>query len=145
MGETWLGMSERNIQILRETLAAFNSGDLERILGFVHPEFEGVVPPEFSAEPDTYRGHDGIRRYFRTFEEAMEDVRFEPERFWQAGDAVAVTMRLTAKGRQTSIPVEQRLAQVWRLRDGRVVGVQSYVSVSEALEIAGASGAGEQW
>jgi ketosteroid isomerase-like protein len=138
-------MSERNMQILRETLAAFNSGDLERILHFVHPEFEGVVPPEYSAEPDTYRGHEGIRRYFRTFEEVMEEVRFEPERFWQAGDAVAVTMRLTAKGRQTSIPVEQRLAQVWRLRDGRVVGVQSYVSVSEALEIAGASGAGEQW
>ena len=138
-------MSERNIQVLRETLAAFNSGDLERILDFVHPEFEGVVPPEYSAEPDTYRGHEGIRRYFRTFEEVMEEVRFEPERFWQAGDAVAVTMRLTAKGRQTSIPVEQRFAQVWRLRDGRVVGVQSYVSVSEALEIAGASGAGEQW
>jgi ketosteroid isomerase-like protein len=138
-------MSERNMQILRETLAAFNSGDLERILHFVHPEFEGVVPPEYSAEPDTYRGHEGIRRYFRTFEEVMEEVRFEPERFWQAGDAVAVTMRLTAKGRQTSIPVEQRFAQVWRLRDGRVVGVQSYVSVSEALEIAGASGAGEQW
>ena len=133
------------MQILRETLAAFNSGDLERILDFVHPEFEGVVPPEYSAEPDTYRGHEGIRRYFRTFEEVMEEVRFEPERFWQAGDAVAVTMRLTAKGRQTSIPVEQRFAQVWRLRDGRVVGVQSYVSVSEALEIAGASGAGEQW
>ena len=133
------------MQILRETLAAFNSGDLERILHFVHPEFEGVVPPEYSAEPDTYRGHEGIRRYFRTFEEVMEEVRFEPERFWQAGDAVAVTMRLTAKGRQTSIPVEQRFAQVWRLRDGRVVGVQSYVSVSEALEIAGASGAGEQW
>jgi len=138
-------MSERNIQILRETLAAFNSGDLERILDFVDPEFEGVVPPEYSAEPDTYRGHEGIRRYFRTFEEAMEEVRFEPERFWQAGDAVAVTMRLTAKGRQTSIPVEQRFAQVWRLRDGRVVGVQSYVSVSEALAIAGASGAGEKW
>jgi ketosteroid isomerase-like protein len=138
-------MSERNVQILRETLAAFNSGDLERILDFVHPEFEGVVPPEFSAEPDTYRGHDGIRRYFRTFEEVMDEVRFEPERFWQAGDAVALTMRLTARGRQTSIPVEQRFAQVWMLRDGRVAGVQGYVSVSEALEIAGASGAGEQW
>ena len=133
------------MQILRETLAAFNSGDLERILHFVHPEFEGVVPPEYSAEPDTYRGHEGIRRYFRTFEEVMEEVRFEPERFWQAGDAVAVTMRLTAKGRQTSIPVEQRFAQVWMLRDGKVAGVRVYVSVSEALEIAGASGAGEQW
>jgi len=28
-----------------------------------HPDFVGVVPPELSAEPDTYRGHAGIRRY----------------------------------------------------------------------------------
>ena len=75
---------------------------MERILAFIHPEFEGSVPPEFSAEPDTYRGHDGIRRYFRTFQDAMEEVRFQPERFWDAGDAVVVEMRLTARGRQTS-------------------------------------------
>ena len=145
MGDTWLGCPGGNIEILREALEAFNSGDLERIVAVLDPDFEGVVPPEFSAEPDTYRGHDGIRRYFRTFDEAMEEVRFEPERFWQAGDAVAVTMRLTAKGRQTSIPVEQRFAQVWKLRDGRIASVQTYVSLPEALEAAGASGSGDRW
>lgn len=137
MGDTWLGMAERNVEILREVIDAFNSGDVDHILTFVHRDFEGVVPPEFSAEPDTYRGHDGVRRYFRTFVDAMDEIRFEPERFWDAGDAVVVTMRLTARGRLTSIPVEQRFAQVWTVRDGRAMSARSYGSLSEALEAVG--------
>jgi len=78
-------MYQRNVEILRAVFQAFNDGDMERILQFMHPEFEAVVPPELSAEPDVYRGHDGVRRYFATFAEAMDDVRFEPERFWDAG------------------------------------------------------------
>jgi ketosteroid isomerase-like protein len=130
-------VSERSIEIVREVIDAFNSGVIERILAVVHPEFEGVVPPQFSAEPDTYRGHDGIRRYLRTFVDAMDEIRFEPERFWEGGNAVVVTMRLSARGRLTSIPVEQRFAQVWTVRDGLAMSVCSYASLSEALEAAG--------
>jgi ketosteroid isomerase-like protein len=130
-------MSQQTINILKEGLAAFNSGDVQRILAFVHPDFEGSVPPEFSAEPDTYRGHEGILRYFRTFDDAMQQVRFQPEQFWDAGDAVVVTMRLTAKGRQTSILVEQRFAQVWTVRDGKAASVTTHATLSEALTAAG--------
>ena len=28
----------------------------------IDPEFEAVTAPELSAEPDVYRGHEGIRR-----------------------------------------------------------------------------------
>ena len=130
-------MYQRNVEILRAVFQAFNDGDIERILQFMHPEFEAVVPPELSAEPDVYRGHDGVRRYFATFAEAMDDVRFEPERFWDAGDAVVVAMRMTAKGRQTSIPVEQRSGQIWTLRDGRAKSARTYASLPVALETAG--------
>jgi ketosteroid isomerase-like protein len=132
-------MSADNIETLRRGLEAFSSGDIERILAFVHPDFVGTVPPQFSTEPDTYRGHDGIRRYFRSFDEAMDEVRFEPERFWDAGDSVVVTMRLRARGKQTAIPVEQRFAQVWTLRDGRAIGVDVYASLDEAFTAAGLS------
>src|SRR5438445_2497543 len=130
-------MYERDVEILRAAFQAFSDGDIERILQFTHPEFEGVVPPELSAEPDTYRGHDGVRRYFATFTDAMDDVRFEPERFWDAGDAVVVAMRMTAKGRLTSIPVEQRFAQICTVRDGRAKSVRTFAALSEALEVAG--------
>jgi len=113
---------------------------LSAILAFADPDFEAVVPPELSAEPDTYRGHDGLRRYFQSFQEAMHEVRFRPERFWDAGQSVVTVVRLTAKGRQTDIPVEQRIAQVWSIRDGKALGVRTYPSLSEALESVGLEG-----
>jgi ketosteroid isomerase-like protein len=133
-------MSQANVETLRQGFEAFNSGDIERILAFAHPDFEAVVPPELSAEPDTYRGHDGIRRYFQSFEDAMDEVRFQPERFWDVGQSVVAVVQLTAKGRQTGIPVEQRIAQVWSIRNGKALGVRTYPSLSEALEAVGLTG-----
>ena len=130
-------MSTENIHVLREGLEAFNSRDIERILGFLHPDFEADVPPALSAEPDTYRGHDGARRYFESFWETMDDIRFRPERFWDAGESVVVAMRLTAKGRHTAIAVEQRFAQVWTFRDGKATRARTYASEAEALNAAG--------
>jgi ketosteroid isomerase-like protein len=130
-------MSQENVEALTLGFEALNSGDLERILAFVHPDFEAVVSPEFSAEPDTYRGFDGVRRYFASFQDAMEQIRFEADRVWDAGDSVVVEVRLTARGRETGIPVEQRIAQVWEIRDGKATRVRTYASLSEALEAAG--------
>ncbi len=49
-----------------------------------------MVPPEFSAEPDTYDGHDGVRRYFDSFHEIVADLRFEAEELVEvAPDVVA--------------------------------------------------------
>jgi ketosteroid isomerase-like protein len=132
-------MSQENLELVRLVFEAFNSEDIERIVAFTHPELEVEVPPELSAEPDTYRGPDGIRRYFRSFQEVMDEIRFEPEQLWDAGDSVVVALRLTAKGRQTAIPVEQRTAGVWTIRDGKVMRIRAYRSPSEALEAAGVS------
>jgi ketosteroid isomerase-like protein len=125
------------VEVVRRGFEAFNSGDMERILAFADSDFEAIVPPELSAEPDTYRGHDGIRRYFQSFEDVMDEIRFQPERFWEVGPSVVALVRITAKGRQTAIAVEQRIAQVWTIRDGRAKRVQTYASLSEALDAVG--------
>jgi ketosteroid isomerase-like protein len=123
---------------------AFNSADIERILELLHPDFETTVPPEFSAEPDTYRGHEGMRRYFESFQEAMNEIRFEQEDMQEVGPYVVLAVRLTATGRTTGIPVEQRLAQVWTVRDGQAVRVRSYPSFATALEAAEEKGEGSR-
>jgi ketosteroid isomerase-like protein len=130
-------MAGENVALLLEGFAALNSGDEARILAFAHPEFETVVPATLSAEPDTYRGHDGIRRYFALFDDAMEDVNFELERSWETGDSVVAIVRLTARGRQTGIAVEQRIAQIWTLRDGRALRAQTFPELGEAFAAAG--------
>ena len=130
-------MPGENIALMRAGFEALNSGEEERILAFAHPDFETIVPPELSAEPDTYRGHAGILRYFKLFDDAMEDVRFEPERMWEAGDAVVAVVRLTARGKTTGIPVEQQIAQVWTIRDGRALRAQTFPEIAEAFAAAG--------
>jgi ketosteroid isomerase-like protein len=130
-------MSQENVEIVRRGFEAFNSGDMERILAFTHPAFETEVSPELSAEPDVYRGHDGIRRYFESFQDAMDEIRFEPERIWDVADSVVAIVRLTAKGRLSEIAVEQRIAQVWTIRDGKALGVRTYPSLSQALASVG--------
>ena len=125
------------MEIVRQALAAFDSGEVSRVLAIVDPDFEAEVPPEVSAEPDSYRGHDGIRRYLASFQDAMDDIHFEAERTWDAGESVVVALRLTARGKQTAIEVEQRTAGVWTVRNGRVFRIRAYATVPEALAAVG--------
>src|ERR1700736_197797 len=124
-------MAQENVEIVGQALDAFNSRDITRILALTHPDFEGEIPPEVSAEPDTYRGHDGIRRYFESFWYAMDEIHFEAERLSDIGQSVVVALRMTARGRHTAIPVEQRVAGVWIVNDGRVIRIRTYTSLSE--------------
>jgi len=130
-------MARENVEVVRRLNSAFNSGDIDAVLALVDPSFEAQVPAEFSPEPDIYRGHDGIRRYFDSFNDAMSEICFHQDGFREAGPSVVVEVRLTAKGRTTGIAVEQRFAQVWTLRDRRAVEVRTYASMPEALASVG--------
>lgn len=67
------------MELVRRLAKAIDCWNIDAVVSLVHPEFEAYVPPEFSAEPDTYRGRDGIRRYFDSFEDAMDEIRYQPE------------------------------------------------------------------
>lgn len=125
------------MEVVRRALAAFDSGDIEQVLSMVAPDFEARVAPELSAEPDTYRGNAGVRRYFDSFREAFEQIRFEVESLTDAGDSVVVGMRMTAVGKVTKIPVEQRNAGVWTVVDGKLARIETYAKLDDALSAAG--------
>jgi len=130
-------MSRESVEVVREAIAAFNSGDVDRVLAIVRPDFEGSVAPELSAEPDTYRGSDGIRRYFASFREAFEQISFEIEDLADAGDSIVIGMRMSALGKLTKIRVEQRNAGVWTVVDGKVARVDTYATFDDARAAAG--------
>jgi uncharacterized protein len=130
-------MSEENIEIVKRGFEAFNLGGIEAMLELIDPDFEATVPPELSVEPDTYRGHEGMRRYFAAFE-GLDDVRFEFVDAVGAGDNVVATMRLRAKGTDTGIEVEQLAYQLWTVREGKAVRVEAFADKEDALRAAGA-------
>jgi ketosteroid isomerase-like protein len=56
-------MSEENVATLRGGYAAVNRGDIDGLLAAIHPdvEFKSLIA---EAEGETFRGHDGVRRWW---------------------------------------------------------------------------------
>jgi ketosteroid isomerase-like protein len=122
-----------SVEVLERMFEAFRAGGVERALEFIHPEFEAVVGPDLSAEPDVYRGHDGVRRYFASFE-GIDDVRMTPLEYIPDGERVLVETVVTGRGASSGIEVEQHVVQAWRFRDGKAVRVDAFADLQSARE-----------
>ncbi len=129
-------MTQENAEIMRRAYATLEKQGVEEMLAFAHPDFEMTTLASLASEPDTYRGHDGVRRYFDSFGDAMEGVYLEGLEFIPAGDKVMAVASLRARGRSTGIEAEQRAFLVWTLRDGLVIGLEAFPERAEALEAA---------
>ncbi len=129
-------MAHENLKIVKDGFEAFNADGVDGILPFIHPDFEATTPPELASEPDTYRGHDGVRRWFDSFYEVMDEIRWEPHGFHEVGDRVVADFTLKARGKTTGLEFGQHAFQVWEFRDGKAIGVDLYPTLDEALEAA---------
>lgn len=130
-------MSENAEFVIRGFEAADREG-WQALLPLIHPEFELITTPDVAMEPDTYKGEEGLRRYFESFEDAMDDIRFLPEgEPIEAGDQVVIPFRLYAKGKETGIEVEQPAFMLWKIRGGKALRVEIFADRARALEAAG--------
>jgi ketosteroid isomerase-like protein len=124
----------RDSEVVRHMFDALNDDGTEAALEWFADDFRGVVPPELSAEPDTYDGHDGVRRYFDSFNEIVNDLRFDAEELVEvAPGAVAGRGLITGEGRESGIPIEMRLPFLIRVRGGKVSEMTPYTDWDDAL------------
>jgi ketosteroid isomerase-like protein len=86
-----------------------------------------------------HRGHAGVREFWRRWLGTWEQWEFWPEKFIDAGDHVVVVVRQRGRGKASGVQVEQRHAQVWTLRDGRIIRHTLYRDVDVALRALGRS------
>ena len=61
----------------------------------------------------------------------------EPEELFEGGDQVAVFVRSRARPRGASADIEIRVGNLFTLRDGLIVRLQTFPKREEALEAAG--------
>ena len=123
--------------LVRRMLDALNEEGVEAALEFVAEDFRGVVPPELSAEPDSYDGHDGLRHYFDSFQEIVDDLRFDAEELVEvAPNVIAARGLITGRGRESGIPIEMRVPGLYRIRDGKLIGIEAYPSWDDAVAAA---------
>lgn len=129
-------MPPDNVELVRQGFDLLAAGGVEALIPFIHPDLEITIPPELSLEPATYRGVEGLRRYFESFYEAVAEVRFEPDEFIAVGDRVVVPAHVVVRGRESGVEAGQRVVQVWELRDGRAIRVTPFATLEEALAAA---------
>jgi ketosteroid isomerase-like protein len=123
---------------VRSMLETLNESGVEAALDQIHPDFEGVTPPELSPEPDTYRGHEGIRRYFAGFEGVMDEVRWEADELMEApDDRVVAGIRLLTRSVATGLELELPVWQLCTVRDGKVLRIEGFAKREDALRAAG--------
>ena len=73
-------MSEENVDLVRRLLDMFARRDHEGVFEFYDPEIEWDATTARESIPDladVYRGHDGVRLYWRRWLSAWRDVEFE--------------------------------------------------------------------
>lgn len=127
-------MSAADVELTRSTFQRLAGEGVEAVLDNFHPDFEVTTPPDLASEPDTYRGHDGLRRWFDSFYEAMDRVAIEPTEIVDAGEGrVAVAFRLVARGRSTGIELAQEAAMLVMLENGLVMRMELVASLEQAL------------
>ncbi|WP_328760440.1 nuclear transport factor 2 family protein [Streptomyces sp. NBC_00271] len=61
-------------------------------------------------------------------------ARWRPRRLYQAGDRVVQTGRTRGIVRATGKPFDAREMHVWRVRNGRIMGLEVYVETPVLLE-----------
>jgi ketosteroid isomerase-like protein len=132
-------MADENVELVRRGFEAMSNRGVEGILPYVHPEFEVTTPPSLAAEPDTYRGREGVRRWFGSFYDAVDEIRFDAHEYRAVGDKVVVPFTMRVRGRSTGIEAEQTAVQVWELRDALAYRMEIFATVEEAMEALGAT------
>ena len=125
-------MSESNAEVMRKALEGFAREGFEPLLPLLAPDFELTTPPGLAAEPDTYRGEEGMRRYWESFYEVMEEIRIEPKEFHEVEDWVLVPFEMTARGRSTGLEAGIEGVMAWRWCDGLAVRALLFTDLEEA-------------
>jgi ketosteroid isomerase-like protein len=131
-------VSRQDLELVRSMLDTLNESGVEAALDRIHPDFEGITPPELSPEPDTYHGHEGIRRYFAGFEGVMDEVRWEADELMEAPDErVVAGIRLVTRSVATGLELELPVWQLCTVRDGKVLRIEGFAKREDALRAAG--------
>ena len=125
-------MSESNLEVVQRLFDQFAEGGIEAALGGLHEELVIEIPADLSAEPDTYHGHDGARRYFAGFDGTLADVRYEPIELIAEGDRVLARVRLGGRGVSSGLDVELESVVVHEFSEGLVTWMRPYPDLESA-------------
>jgi uncharacterized protein len=128
-------MSQENVEVVRLMLAAWNAGDMEGVRELWHPE--AIVRPAAGwPEPGPFVGREAVMQSFEQLRDAWEaDTLEATDDIIDIADRVVVGLAWRAAGHGPEL--DMRVTQIFTVRKGRILGMESFWNHEEALEAVG--------
>ena len=132
-------MSRANVEVALRAREAFNRRDFDALESYSHEDLEFVSAlTAVDAEGAAYRGLKTWESYFEVMDQSWKDWQVEDFEVFDAGeDRVVSTFRLVGTGRHSGATVDQAAGITYRIRDGKLWRMRSYLDPQEALEAVG--------
>jgi ketosteroid isomerase-like protein len=118
---------EKNVQVVKDFLAAIGSGDKQRVLALVAEDLEWIVPGEDWALAGTHRGHAGLAKVLQKASEEVEMTYPEPPEFVAQGDRVLVVGVATGIIKATNRTFEDHWVFDITVRNGKLTNIREYI------------------
>ena len=133
---------DRNIELMRDLYERYAAGEgpecvLERLADDV--VWRSVAPPNLLPFAKPRRGRDEVRAYFQALGEDWEMISCKVNELISQRDRVVVLADVCLCHRQTGKLVATLKADVFRLRDGRIVEFCEFFDSAAAVEAASES------
>jgi len=106
--------------LVRRAYAALAERDLETLGELAVPDFELDVTDRV-LNPATYRGEEGLRQFLAEVDELWEFMDLKVERLVERDDEVLALLLVDIKGRGSGLTLQDRIAQRWTVRDGKLI------------------------
>jgi len=131
-------VDQSNVEVVQRLFDLFGQDQgVEPALEVIHPDVVIEIPPNMSAEPDTYHGHDGVRRYFAGFEGMLDEIRYELLELIPVGDAVIAHASMSGRGASSGLDVGLDSCVVHEFADGKIVRMTPYPDLDSARAAVG--------
>jgi uncharacterized protein len=121
-----MGVQE-NVQIVKDTFAAFGRGDMQGVLALLAEDIEWITPGEGLPFAGTHRGQAGVADFFQKISEMFEISLLETREFVSQGDRVLVVGFDRGRVKATNRTFEGHWVFAFTVRNGKVTNVREYI------------------
>jgi ketosteroid isomerase-like protein len=119
-------------ELVRRAYAALETRDYDALAQLAVPDFELDVT-ERVFNPATYQGEEGLRRFFAEVDELWDSMELNVERLVERDDEVLALLLVDIVGRGSGLKLQDRIAQHWTARDGKLVRMRVRADQAAAL------------
>jgi ketosteroid isomerase-like protein len=130
-------MPEENVEIVRSCYAAYDRRDVESLQALCHEDCVVYTVVEGRAEPQPFRGLDGIREWIENEDDVWDSVKIEDlDVKTLRDDRVFTSAVARLRGKGSGIELSMPVWSAIDLKEGKVLRLRSFPDREQAVQAA---------